>query len=476
MPIHDDVPRPYDKIFVRYKLNDGKVVWWPADVLTSREASVPGTVRGTGEIGFDALHGDKATVQDVQFLADRTVQTEDGETAWRTSAEAADNGDGDQAEAAWEPVSYGTGATERARARPPEEQPTDDRPTKRTRRDAQDITDQDSREATTATTTPRSGARSRERTAAPHTTRGRRAARHVDPIIDRLSREVDMLKARVEQSGRREADAVVEEVVDNRRAVWRVKLLRELKKSFKPMKAARARPFNAVLMTGSVQVKELMGFKSFQRLARDVAITSTAGTNASPRGVRFYPSYSGIMEPHSEIKEARVFFDTASALFRWLGVTSSREVSQHVRKKDTLRTGLPIMRLLGGLQWTDGDTSKPLRIFVGSSCVGAVKDGDVVGGTTTRVVQFPTGQWDGSNNAFASVPVEQRCSPGEFKEGDGNKGTAFYISWTWAKELSGRAFAAHARRTETERLGNATVHYRAWCFEVRKLARPYVLL
>ena len=189
-----------------------------------------------------------------------------------------------------------------------------------------------------------------ERTAAPHTSRGRRAARHVDPIVDRLSRELDILKARVKQGGRREADAAVEEVVDDRRAFLRVKLLRELKKSFKHMKAARARPFNAVIMTGSVQVKELMGFKSFQRLARDIAITSTAGTNATPRGVRFYPSYSGIMEPHSEIKEARVFFDTASALFRWLGVTSSREVSQHVRNKETLRTGLPIMRLLGGLQ------------------------------------------------------------------------------------------------------------------------------
>ena len=108
-----------------------------------------------------------------------------------------------------------------------------------------------------------------------------------------------MLKARVEQSGRREADAVVEEVVDNRRAVWRIKLLCELKKSFKHMKAERARPFNAVLMTDSVQMKELMGLNSFQRLARDFAITSTAGTKATPRGVRFYPLYSGIMEPHS---------------------------------------------------------------------------------------------------------------------------------------------------------------------------------
>ena len=78
------------------------------------------------------------------------------------------------------------------------------------------------------------------------------------------------------------------------------------------------------------------------------------------------------------------------------------------------------------------------------------------GVTTTRVVQFPTGRWDGSNNAFAAVPVEQRCSPGDFNEGDGNKGTAFYISWKWAKEFSGRAFAAHVRRTETVRLGNTT--------------------
>ena len=145
-------------------------------------------MKGTGEIGFDVLHGDKATVQDVQFLADRTLQTEDGETAWRTSAEAADNGDGDEAEAAWEPVSPGTGAAERARARPPPaEQETDDRPTKPGRTDAQENTYQDSRAVAAATTTPRSGARNRGRTAVPHKTWGRSTARHVDPITDRLS-------------------------------------------------------------------------------------------------------------------------------------------------------------------------------------------------------------------------------------------------------------------------------------------------
>ena len=51
-----------------------------------------------------------------------------------------------------------------------------------------------------------------------------------------------MLKARVEQSIRREADDDVEEVVGNHRAVWRVELLRELNKSFKHIKERARAP------------------------------------------------------------------------------------------------------------------------------------------------------------------------------------------------------------------------------------------
>ena len=102
MTINDDVPREFDKIQVLYVLENGERVWWPTTVIHAREYDTPGAVKGTGTVEFAAFRKSKRSVQDVQFLADRTVNTNNGESSWRTSAEAADAGDGDGGEASWD--------------------------------------------------------------------------------------------------------------------------------------------------------------------------------------------------------------------------------------------------------------------------------------------------------------------------------------------------------------------------------------
>ena len=101
MPINDDVPREFDKIQVQYLLNTGESVWWPATIIASREHDVPGTVKGTATVHFAAFRKFKECEEELQFLSNRMVTTSDGDTAWRTSTEAADAGDGDGDEADW---------------------------------------------------------------------------------------------------------------------------------------------------------------------------------------------------------------------------------------------------------------------------------------------------------------------------------------------------------------------------------------
>lgn len=71
-------------------------------MLSSREHPNPGVVKGTGSVEYSSYQKHKKSVEDVQFLADRLVCTSAGETTWRTSAEAADAGEGDNMEAGWE--------------------------------------------------------------------------------------------------------------------------------------------------------------------------------------------------------------------------------------------------------------------------------------------------------------------------------------------------------------------------------------
>ena len=80
MPIIDEVPREFDKIQVRFRMDSGEIVWWPTTVLTSRECQVPATVKGTARIEYAAFRSTRRSAEDVQFLADRTVNTSVGET------------------------------------------------------------------------------------------------------------------------------------------------------------------------------------------------------------------------------------------------------------------------------------------------------------------------------------------------------------------------------------------------------------
>ena len=99
--LQDDVPREYDSIQVLFELPSVGKVWWPTTVLSSREHPNPGVVKGTGSVEYSSYQRHKKSVEDVQFLADRLVCTSAGETTWRTSAEAADAGEGDNMEAGW---------------------------------------------------------------------------------------------------------------------------------------------------------------------------------------------------------------------------------------------------------------------------------------------------------------------------------------------------------------------------------------
>ena len=103
MSVNDNVSCVWDKIQVKYRVEKGELVWWPATVLSSREYEAPGVVAGTGTVEFATYRNTRKTIEDVTFLAERTVATSGGETAWRSSAEAADAGGGNEEEADWNP-------------------------------------------------------------------------------------------------------------------------------------------------------------------------------------------------------------------------------------------------------------------------------------------------------------------------------------------------------------------------------------
>ena len=79
--VDGDVPRPFDRVQVLFKLDDGNeeycstphyhrlVPWWPAVILHSKECPPSATVRGTGRIEYAARRKNKEEQEDVVFLS-----------------------------------------------------------------------------------------------------------------------------------------------------------------------------------------------------------------------------------------------------------------------------------------------------------------------------------------------------------------------------------------------------------------------
>lgn len=94
----DTLSRPYDKIEILFELVDGTTFWWPCDVITIEEALNGGTLRETAQVEYAVRRRTSRQLATVEFVANRTVLTSDGETPWRTSDEAADAGDAGETE------------------------------------------------------------------------------------------------------------------------------------------------------------------------------------------------------------------------------------------------------------------------------------------------------------------------------------------------------------------------------------------
>ena len=468
MPVIDDVPRLHDKIYVKFILESGTPVWWPADVTEREERDVSGTVLGTGTVEFAAAHGYKRSCQTVQFLSGRTVVTPDGHSAWCTSAEAADAGHGDVAEASWK-LGRSARTTSRGNTRSPRARPQmvshegedgDESYTElRENANASSLlsSERDNAHAqspapTTATQPPQAKRRRlqlHERSSAPPSGRYQQpsAAQQGDMTVQRM---LDTLIAQKEETRLAERRIITAEVV-----IMKTRLLKNLRMSVKSIAPTRGHPFAAILQISCVRLSRQCAFDTFRLLALDVQAVYNSPGDDVPRGYTFCPSFEELKNPSRDLREGHILFDTARALFYWLGVTSKVDVRALLRKRQT-GSEMDLLRVLGGLQYSSRSNTRPLRVFVGASCLDALPDGVEREASLRRVVHFGTSVMDIANDMFQSVPTSETCSTGAFANVKPSA-SVFAVSWQWTGGDEGRAVSAHGRRTGIVCLGNLTV-------------------
>ena len=449
----DDVPREYDKIEVLFNIPEVGLVWWPTTVLSSREQKVPGLIKGTGKLEYANMHMYKKSCEEVQFLADRTLNSETGETSWRTSTEAADAGAGDSDDAEWngrsentrrvnatttevEGVQEGEGAT-RQFAQLEQREETPRKKARRLRKSSE---------------VDRALPRYPEVSGSSHGGTAQSGVVQAE-TIDYLTRRISALEQAADDGPDRAIRQFKTNFVRDKADMWRVKLLSRLTERIKKPKATRVQYFGSLLRADCISISENFTFEWFSWVVDNIA---TSVATKLPRRVQFIPCLSDLVSAREEVAEGHVLFDDANTMLSWLGLGSGRDVKRQLSRWQT-RNEEETARFLGGTQWGEDTRDKPLTCFIGRSCVRHVLQGKEQEGKALPAIQFSTARWDVSNNTFASPPSTATAFVGRLGDND-NFLSAFRISWRWRKEYNGRGVSTHGRRSGYSRVGEVTVY------------------
>lgn len=450
------VPRAFDKIQVLFKLNESDAdYWWPAVVLQSKESPTSSTVKGTGVIEYAARHNNKEEQEQVIFLADRVVSTGNGDTPWRTSTEAADEGEGDDGDRSWE---NGSDAMRVARKRRVSEtcDPVSDEETVNNEGERPKRV----RGRSSVSVGTHGGRRHHQRTRKRENTQ---SARGRSAGVGELLVEVQGVKAMFAQAVASSSEKEVQQKVGEKKMIWKVAVEKILASALKENPGKCTEPFNSVLQVSKLVYRDTVSYETFTQVVQ--ALVQDTKKRDSHNELSFLPSLTDVLDPDLDIGEAHVQFISARAMLRWLGIGSPADVKKNVVREQTLRNGKTVLRILGGLQWV-GEVDSPLRIFVGRSCAPTIGTDTEDIGRHSKAVEFASARFDNSNNLLAAQPtlVERDVGLyGAHTDFNTSQCSVFTLSWTWMKGLEGRAFSESARSTGTFRLGNLT------------LTLPYVL-
>lgn len=462
----DEMPRPYDKIYVKYEVDDDRHVWWPATVLRTKEYKNPSTIVGTGTLQFAALNGMKASTEDVVFLEGGIVHCNDGETPWRSTAEAADAGQADVDEAEWKTKSQKKSSRKKKSESEMHGRAIANNNTQRTLVFPATKTegDVDVERPALVETSPPQGRSRRKSTPTRKVAIAKSDATNEwhtgSPAMDNLYRRV----AGLEQKASAECDhkELRREFVDERIAILKTRMVEFLGRSPKGNGSKKCSPFHSILQSTSLNVSELAAYNTFRMLVEDVSKCAELGCS-----IEFIPSLAGILNPVRGVHSATIVFTKASALMHWLGVRDASDVrALVVRDTATVLSHYPydpnhhpnhrgsdMIRIVGGLT-RGGEFRNDVRLFPGRSAFRTEQEAIA----DVRSIHFDGGSWDDSNGMFATPPSLVPDVKGLKTTSDRCFEGCFTLSWECKTGQTGRVLTRSGRWLGGVQLGTLQLH------------------
>lgn len=474
------LPRAFDDIYVRYKLNDGRLVWWPTKVMRITVREDDGEVKADASLLYAAAYNTKECEEAAQFLKGRALFTRDGNTVWRSKMEAADAGEGDSNDEEWID-SARAGRRKRKRQGGGKRRPgkrnkaastnSSQAPNgseghisgacegeKRTRQTRTQKHTQLPVHWSQPSESPQTEADCTE-TESPKSTEAQpaRVIAHVAKLqnqVNTLEKTVARLQQKIEDDLEEKKDEVVELIVCEKKYMWRTLITDMLDRPLRPSLSSTVTPFNSALQFKLVQAKQQCDYASFQMIVED--ILSKYGEEKC-NGVLFRPSLNDLRRSPNHISTGHIIFNRGTIMLKWLGIQNEDALRKLIYREQNLK-GKSSIRVLGGARWNKEDDTVPLTVLLGASSSDNVSENPCVENELYRAVQFKTPAWDTSNQTFVHPASLVKTDNGElcFFNPETCKGL-FKISWKYLDKQSARTYSRRGIQSDGLRMGEVTL-------------------
>ena len=161
-------------------------------------------------------------------------------------------------------------------------------------------------------------------------------------------------------------------------------------------------PFDAILRRDTIDWSSECDWLRFSYIVKSL-LDCDRDSNV---GLIFHPSLSTLMKETATVDEAYIIFPSAATLFRWLGVGNELDIVQALSTQWESGNG-SWRRVLGGAQWSPGDSPCEVNVYFGSSCcMEQMHDDDEDFPTCKSVrpaIRFGSNGWDAENNRFKGI-------------------------------------------------------------------------
>ena len=120
-------------------------------------------------------------------------------------------------------------------------------------------------------------------------------------------------------------------------------------------------PFFTVVKRAPIQFSIHCTLQEFAEIANDI-------NDRKISKVLFLPSLFTINIKSQPLVQKHICFESFRYLLSWLDVIDS-DVANSLLIRNTVRKSIKNIQVIGGAQWSENDTNKPLNVFLGYSCI-----------------------------------------------------------------------------------------------------------